>query len=69
MFPEGQQVEVVAGGLAGMTGVVVTREGALQRELQPPDNPLLAENELLVVVTLSGRDIVVVVTTDDVQAI
>jgi transcription antitermination factor NusG len=69
MLPEGQRVEVVAGAFVRLTGVVVSRQEIMVRNLQRVDDVPPAENEALVLITLWGREVVVSLTTDDVQAI
>lgn len=69
MFPEGQRVEFLVGSFAGQEGIVVSREDALQCNLPNADLPPRSEDEVLVLVTFWGRELLVPVTPDQIQAI
>ena len=69
MFPEGQRVEFVVGSFAWSRGVVISREAATCRGLWNADNPPQNEDEVLVVLTFWGRELVVPAAPDQIRAV
>ena len=67
MFPEGQRVEIVEGTFAGCEGVVISREEAERRDSENFEMPL--PGAIWVVLTFWGREVPVMVASDQVQPI
>lgn len=69
MFPNGQRVEVVTGAFAPCEGVAVSHAEAVTRNLATADQPSPTANEVWVVLTFWGQDLLVSLSPHVLRAI
>lgn len=69
MFPNGHRVEVVTGALANCEGIAVSHAEAVSRNLATADQLSPTANEVWVVLTFWGQDILVSLSPHVLRAI